>query len=254
MGAATHTDFTVVLWRDLETAPLSEWAERCSRLMEAIRTASPVRRFLVYDDRRVAHDVPVEPSALADLIASKIPTDSPGLGTSLDLICTDGSDPERSWHWRLGMGVGLIATEPGLGGNNVGLELDTGTAPDLARRLMGASVCAWSPVWACVRSRENSSIRREQDQPKAGWPPPRLDRMLHWCTYFGPERARALEFAKVRGRPDLALQPLHEGVELVLGETWESDESLLARQREIEPLLFAADSVAKRIARRFGHS
>lgn len=34
------------------------------------------------------------------------------------------------------------------------------------------------------------------------------------------------------------MRALHEEVEVVLGERWQSDEALLARQRELEPLLF----------------
>jgi hypothetical protein len=34
------------------------------------------------------------------------------------------------------------------------------------------------------------------------------------------------------------IRPLHEGVEVVLGERWESNAALRAKQREVEPLLF----------------
>jgi hypothetical protein len=34
------------------------------------------------------------------------------------------------------------------------------------------------------------------------------------------------------------VRPLDEGVEVVLGERWESNEALRSRQREVEPILF----------------
>ena len=73
----------------------------------------------------------------------------------------------------------------------------------------------------------------------------RIDRMLHWRNYFGPERAGELDPEAVAGREEVIVGPLHEGVQVVLGERWESDEVLYERQRELEPLLLGERTAAR---------
>ncbi len=64
-----------------------------------------------------------------------------------------------------------------------------------------------------------------------------ISSLLHWVTYFGPERAAEIDVTVVEGRSDVTVRSLHDGLEIVLGEQWDSDAALRDRQRELEPLI-----------------
>lgn len=242
------TEFSLVLWRGPERAARSEWVARCVSLLEAIRSNSDIQRFVIYDDARVAHDVGVEPDRIEAVIAREA-DETTEMGSRVTLIGTDGSDPTDGCHWRLGLTVGLSSSIPGVGGNNVVLALWPGTDPRVASRVFRAAVEAWSPSWGCIESLPNLENR---DPPTDAGVPLPLDHMLHWVTYFGPERAGELDLEALDDLPTVAIRELGKGIEVVLGGQWPGEQALLAFQRETEPRVFQDGRLGTRLRRRLG--
>lgn len=232
--------FKVTLWRPPEQAPLDVWAARVLGVLKALRDDGGVGAVVRYDDRRVAHEVALDHAAIVELIDGRDPhrdavgKPMPRLGKSLDLIGVRAADDPEGSLCRVSLGV-LISAERVK--NTCLVRFERGVAPEAAYRAFPGCVGSWSPDWGCVGTGANADVRYGLDY--AGEEPSPVDQMLHWRTYFGPERARGLDFEAIEGRDGVVVRGLGEGVEVILGERWESDEALLKRQRELEPLLFA---------------
>lgn len=240
------TAFTALLWaKPLEGLPRRVWAERVLVAFGALREHAGIERFWTIGHEH--EEIPLEVAALEDLIAANQRTDDvgqlqPRLGSMFGVLCTDpGGDPARA-RFRVGLTVGSRA-EPPLK-NTLSVSFDPETGAGVARAVLEAWIPAWSPAWGCVISNANQRARREEFEATLGPEDDGLlapiDEVLHWVTYFGPERAAELDVAAVEGRSDVVVRSLHEGVEVVLGERWESDEVLGERQRALEPLLLGA--------------
>ena len=110
-------------------------------------------------------------------------------------------------------------------------------APEGMPEVLAECVKAFSPVWGAIESREDLNERLDEEE-EVGGPQVPADAKLDWHTYFSRERAAALDLDALRDRDDVIVRPLHEGVEVILRERWESNEALRAKQRELEPILF----------------
>jgi hypothetical protein len=65
------------------------------------------------------------------------------------------------------------------------------------------------------------------------------EQRLHWYTYFGADRVRSLDFAALERDPQVVVRRHPDGsAEVMLGEHWQSVETLLEAQRRLEPLFF----------------
>ena len=237
------TRFSTVIWTATsDSLPATTWAERVLVALEALRQHAGIDRFWTvgHEPEEIALSVPV----LEQLIASNQATDDLGqpwplMGSTFGVLCTDpGADPLHP-RFRAKFTVGSTAEEPLK--NSLIINFDPGTCAETARAVLETCTPAWSPYWGCVRSSTNAAERRNDfdqappaDDQRSPLP---ISSVLHWVTYFGPEHAARLSFSAVEGRPDVTVRPFHEGVEVVLGERWESDAVLRERQRMIEPLL-----------------
>ncbi len=121
----------------------------------------------------------------------------------------------------------------------------------MAEQLFAPPVVAWSPSWACISSEANLSSRREASLAD-GSPPRGLDNMLHWITYFGPERVAGLDLDSAGALDFVHVRDLHEGVEVVIGDQWPGEKDLLRLQHETEPLLLRPPGRLARGRRRLG--
>ncbi len=233
------TSFTTLLWTTTsEVLPRIYWAERMLVAFRALQEHAGVERFWTvgFEPQQIS----LEPAAIEDLITATQSTDDvgqphPGLGSTFGVLCTgpDG-DPSRP-RFRVGFTVDSTPK------NRLSVSFDPETSADAARAVLEACVPAWSPSWGCVESETNSKARQDEfDQTLApeddGLLVP-ISSLLHWVTYFGPERAAEIDVTVVEGRSDVTVRSLHDGLEIVLGEQWDSDAALRDRQRELEPLI-----------------
>ncbi len=76
--------------------------------------------------------------------------------------------------------------------------------------------------------------------------------MLHWITYFGPERVAGLDLDSAGALDFVHVRDLHEGVEVVIGDQWPGEKDLLRLQHETEPLLLRPPGRLARGRRRLG--
>ena len=228
------TKFNIVMWRPAEHVLFETWAERVTTMLQAL-SAAGVDKVVRYDANRVPHEVAPDPEAVQAVLQARSPsTDDAGVvhpevGIDVTLIGFRDTEEQRSLCEIL-LHVGDQRSK-----NDCVVAFKPDVPPAEARSGFTACVEAWTPDWACLESSVNSRQRREELTEGERVP---FDQRLHWRTYFGPERAANLPLAKLDGRPDVILRPLHLGVEIVLGEDWQSDEALRARQRELGPLLF----------------
>ena len=240
------TRFTTLLWTTGSDAPPRRvWAERVRVALHALQEHAGIERFWTVE--REPHEVSLETPALERLIAAGQSTDDAGrpwpeMGSTFEVLCTGpGDDPARP-RFRAGFTVDSTAREPLK--NLLSVRFDPQTGASAARAVLEACVPAWSPYWGCVQSSANVDEREEEleemSSPEDEGLLLPISSLLHWITYFGPERAAELDVTSVEDRSDVTVHPLHEGVEVVLGERWESDEVLRARQREIEPLVLGS--------------
>ncbi len=216
----------------------------------AIQEHAGVERFWTIGHE--PEEIVLEPAALEELIVAMQSTDAvgepwPEKGSTFGVLCTDpGGDPKRA-RFQVGLTVNCSAGNPPRK-NVLTVRLDPETGAEVARAVLEACVSEWSPFWGCVISDANEDGRQDEFEATLG--PEDEGRLLpissrlHWVTFFGPARAAELDLAAVESRQDVIVQPLSDGVEVVLGERWESDEVLRERQRELEPLLLGERATA----------
>ena len=242
-----RSGFAIVMWGAPERAPATAWAPRVAGVLGALEEHAGVARFVRYDERRVAHAVASdEQSVLAFLGSHPTNLDDAGVpqpdeGIRTTLIGFDEREDDESLC-QVSIHVGDQRSQNTLSADFSHLD------PQAPYEAFPGCVRAFSPTWACVVS--NPNMRRRLDEfeeslPPGVWEMMRIDRMLHWRNYFGPERAGELDPGAVADRQDVIVGPLHEGVQVILGERWESDEVLYERQRELEPLLLGERTAAR---------
>lgn len=242
------TKFSTIIWTATsDCLPPSTWAKRILVALEALREHAGIDRFWTVG--REPDEVALSVPALEQLIVRHQATDDDGrpwpeMGSTFALLCTDpGVDPMRP-RFRVRFTVGSAVEEPLK--NSFVVNFDPATSADTARAVLEACVPAWDACWGCVWSSANGAERRDEfeqvvpaDEQRLPLP---IDSMLHWVTYFGAERAARISPSAVESTSDVTVRPFREGVEVVLGERWESDAVLRSRQRTIEPLLLGLRS------------
>ena len=243
-----RSGFTIVMRGAPERAPATAWAHRVAGVLGALEEHAGVERFVRYDERRVAHAVASDEQAVLAFLRSH-PTNlddagvpQPDEGIQTTLIGFDERDDDEPLC-RVEIHVGDQRSQ-----NDLIAHFYPHVDPQAPFEAFPGCVRAFSPAWACVESIPN--MRRRLDEFEESLPPGvremmRIDRMLHWRTYLGPGRASEIDPAAVAGREDVLVRPLHKGVEVILGERWESDEVLYERQRELEPLLLGERTPAR---------
>lgn len=232
--------FAVSLWRRPERVPVEVWGERQFGVLRALRDHGGVERVLHWESRSEVYEVPIEREAVTSYLRSRpvsvddagIPHPEAGIVTILSGVAAGDRDDDSLCEILLSTG------EWGPVPNRCRISFWRPVPADGMPELFADCIAAFEPESAALESRTNVNERLDEAD-EAGVEPPPPDMELHWHTWFGPERAEGLNLDALRGRNDVAVRPLHGGVEVVLGERWESNEALRARQRELEPLLFA---------------
>lgn len=231
-----NSDFSVVTW-DTSPDPSIGWPARVQRAVRVLLDRTSVETLLDYDDDLQPHEV--DEHSLAELIA-----DSEGV---LTLIGTgSGKDRVEEWFVRMAFVVG----DPLIGSaTSAHIELPSSMksseAPDIFHELLAV----WNASWGCVESRQNVE-QIQSEVPQGSSLSLHLDRMLHWRTWFGAERAQRLPVKLLAGRPGVGVRWVQGGVEISLDDQWPGEDVLRQRQRELEPLLF--DAGADRASRQGG--
>ena len=242
-----RSGFTIVMWGAPERAPATAWAPRVAGVLGALEEHAGVSRFVRYE-RRVPHAVASDEQSVLAFLRSHPPSVDdagvahPDVGIETGLIGFDEREDEEPLC-QVSIHVGDQRSQ-----NNLSAHFYPHVDPQAPFEAFPGCVRAFSPRWACVKSIPND--RRRADEFEESLPPGvremmRIDRMLHWRNYFGPERAGELDPGAVAGREEVIVGPLHEGVQVVLGERWESDAVLYERQRELEPLLLGERTTAR---------
>lgn len=248
---STHSDtLKALVWAPAQEAPRRLWVDRIAAALGALVDDADVSLILRYDEARHPHPVaPDDVDALEAIVAATVNTEGGSvfhrLGSDLGLIAVGPTGDPDDGFTRVGFSVGVSAE----GMMNVAeADVPTGAAPVVLRRWIGA----WSPMFACVISSSNLDARREEIEPGVAGEIPRLDldQMLHWVSWYGPDRAASLPLDRLAGRADVSLQEVHGGTEIRLGEQWPGETVLRERQRQLEPLLFSRDSVERGLWRR----
>lgn len=232
-----RNSFEIVMWRAPQAAADTAWAQRVAGVLGALEAHAGVERFVRYDERRVAHEVATDEEAVLAFLRSHptsrddagVPHPEVGIETTLIGL----GDGESLWC-QAEIHVGDERSK-----NNLSVDFYEHVGPQAPFEAFSACVSAFSPMWASVTSLCNRRQRRDE-----GDAPP-ISAQLHWRTYLGPGRAGEIDPAAVAGREDVLVRPLHKGVEVILGERWESDEVLRQRQRELEPLLLGERTPAR---------
>ena len=230
--------FRIILHRSPEPASPDVWGERLNGVLRALREHVRVERVLRWESRTAVREVSPEPSSLADYLRSRpvsvddagVPHPEAGIVTALEGVAMGDRDEESLCE------ISLSTGERGPTPNYCNVRFWRSLPPDPMPRLFADCVEAFSPTWAGVES--DANMEERLDEEEAGAQPVLVHEMLHWCTYFAADRVPTMLLARVRGRDDVIVRELHEGVEVVLGERWESNQALRRRQRELEPLLF----------------
>ena len=230
--------FSVDLHRAPEPTAVEVWGERLFRLLRALQEHAGVERVVRWESRNEVYDVPVEPQAVTDYLRSRpvsvddagVPHPEAGIVTSVFGVGVGGIEDDLCE-------ITLTTGERDLVPNTCVVNFRRPASPELMPGLFADCVGAFSPFWAALESRRNVRERLDEEE-EAGGPPPPAYAWLHWHTYFGPGRAAGLDLESLHDRDDVIIRRLHAGVEVVLGERWESNAALRAKQRELEPLLF----------------
>lgn len=214
-------------------------------VLRALRQHVGVERVLRWESRTEVREVPPEPSALADYLRSRpvsvddagVPQPEAGIVTMLEGVAAGDRDEESLCQ------ISLSTGERGPTPNYCNVRFWRALPPDPVPRLFADCVEAFSPSWAAVESDANMEERLDEEA-ETGAQPVLVHEMLHWRTYFAADRVPTSALARLRGRDDVIVRELHEGVEVVLGERWESSQGLRRKQRELEPLLFDRRAVS----------
>lgn len=230
--------FGVNLQRDPAAGPPEVWANRLLGVLRALQAHAGLERVVHWESREEAHEIPVELRAITDYLRSRpvsvddagVPQPEAGIVTSLFGVGRGGPDDDLCE-------VMLSTGERGPTRNWCIVSFRRPVSPMGMPVLFADCVASFSPVWAALESRANITERLDEED-ETGAPRRPADEKLHWHTYYGPGLAAALGLDTLRGRDAVIFRPLHEGVEVVLGERWESNEALRSRQREVEPILF----------------
>jgi hypothetical protein len=231
--------FSVVMQRDSEPTPVDVWGERLSGVLRALQEHAGVARVLRWESRHEFYEIAVETAAVTAFLRSLpvsiddagVPQPKAGVVTSVHGVGPGGAKDTLC-------DIRLSTGERKLVPNTCIVHFRRPVSPERMPGLFADCIAAFSPSWAAVESDANLDARLDEEE-EAGLPKPPADARLHWHTYLGPERAASLNLDSLRRRDDVTVQRLHEGVEVVLGGRWESNETLREKQRELEPLLFA---------------
>jgi hypothetical protein len=230
--------FSITLHRDPEPTPVQVWGKRLFGVLRALQNHAGVERVLHWESRQDVQEVAVEPEAVTSFLRSRpvsvddagVPHPEAGIVTIIYGVGPGGVDDDLCE-------IGLSTGERGPTPNWCRVRFRRRVSPDGMPGLFEDCIQAFSPVWAALETRDNVNERLDEEEEAGGAKVPAYAR-LGWHTYYGRERAAALDLDALRGRDDVIVRPMHQGVEVVLGERWESNEALRAGQRELEPILF----------------
>lgn len=225
--------FDVVLNSPAEPLERGAWADRVLRVLEKLAVLTGPQPFHDYRGERPV-TVELKRSVIAELIEANVNREGGQMFTELGSIfavglALRGGDPDVddvTASFRVGN------TNPQFT-NGVTVQFHRGFTPAQARQFFEAIISAWQPDWGCVVSDENADDRLDEESP--------YQQRLHWCTYFGSDRARRMDFAVLERDPQVVVRRQADGsVEVMLGEQWQSAEKLLEEQRRLERLFFRA--------------
>jgi hypothetical protein len=230
--------FGINLQRDPAPTAVEVWGERLLGVLRALQDHAGVERVMYWESREEVHEIPVERAAVTAYLRSRpvsvddagVPQPKAGVVTSVYGVGPGGIDDDLCE-------VMLSTGERELVRNWCIVSFRRPVSPEAMPELFSDCVAAVSPIWGALESRANITERLDEEE-ETGAPKRPAREKLHWHTYFGPDGAAGLDLESLRGRDDVIIRPLHEGVEVVLGERWESNAALRAKQREVEPLLF----------------
>lgn len=223
--------FDVVLHSPAERLARPAWADRVLRVLEKLAVLTGNRPFIGYRGE-LPVTVELKRSVIEELIEANVNREGGQVFAELGSIFAvgltlPGGDPDVddvTASFRVGNTTPQFT-------NGVTVVFNRGFTPAQVRQFFEANIPAWKPDWGCVVSDENADARLDEKSP--------YKQRLHWCTYFGPERTRQLDFAVLEGDPHAIVRHQPDGsVEVVLGEQWQSAEKLLEAQRRLEPLFF----------------
>jgi hypothetical protein len=230
--------FSITLHREPAPTRMEVWGERLCGVLRALQEYGGVERVVYWKSKEDVREIPVTREAVTAYLGSQpvsvddagVPQPKAGIVTVVYGVGPGGVDDDLCE-------VLLSTGERERAPNRLRITFRRPVAPEGMPEVFAECVMAFSPVWGALESRENLNERLDEEEEVGGRQVP-ADAKLDWHTYFSRERAAALDLDALRNRDDVIVQPLHEGVELILGETWESNEALRAKQRELEPILF----------------
>jgi hypothetical protein len=231
--------FAIIQHRDPAPTPIEVWGERLLGVLSTLKQHADVERVLHWESRQEVYEIPVERDAVTEYLRSRpvsvddsgIPHPEAGIVTTLSGVARGDRDDDSLCEILLSTG------ELGPVPNRCRITFWHPLSPERMPALFAGCIAAFSPSWAALESRTNLDERLDEEEEIVG-PKVMADARLHWHTYFEPDRIARLGLDSLRGRKDVIVRPLHEGVEVILGERWESNDALRAKQRELEPLLF----------------
>jgi hypothetical protein len=231
--------FRIILQRTPEPTSPDVWGQRLYGVLHALREHVGVERVLRWESRTDVREVPADPDALADYLRSRpvsvddagVPHPEVGIVTMLEGVASEDRDEESLCE------ISLSTGERGPTPNYCNVRFWRALPPDPMPRLFADCVEGFSPSWAALESDANMEDRLDEEEEADAQPVP-VHEMLHWRTYFAAERVPRSGLAALEGRNDVIVRELRKGVEVALGERWESNAALRAKQRKLEPLLF----------------
>jgi hypothetical protein len=234
--------FSLSLHRTPAPTPAEEWGERLFEVLRALRDSAGIERVLHWESPAEREELEIDPGALAGFLRlrpasrDEAGVPQPRAGVNVILAGLTAGDPDDESLCEISLGTGELGPPPNVCRINFWRELP----PDNMPALFNACVRGYSPDWAALETTINVDQRldEETDQLEPGAPMRPVDTWLHWRTYFDGPHASRLPLDSLEGRDDVTVRPLHGGVELALGQRWESNDALRARQRALEPLLF----------------
>jgi hypothetical protein len=223
--------FDVVLYSPAEQLERQAWADRVLRTLERLAVLTGNQPFRGYRGERPV-TVDLKRSAIEELIEANLNREGGQVFAELGSIFSvgitfPGGDPEFddvTASFRVGN------TKPRFH-NGATVEFVRGITPAQAKEFFESIKPIWKPYWGCIASDENADARLDEDLM--------YEQRLHWYTYYGPDRVRGLDFTALERDPQAVVHRHPDGgVEVVLGEHWQSPEKLLEAQRRLEPLFF----------------